>query len=160
LADDAGLVRVEEQVVSRRARALYGDTLAEMAEKGADVARERITRWLDRSGPALASAGLDTVVRTAVGAGVPADAALRLGMLSQVFGTYDVAALVEMGLSQRTAYRWASMLRDGLAGLDPEGCGVLLDVRDAALASREYERTPDSVRGPFAQGELAWPSVG
>jgi hypothetical protein len=129
------LVRLEEQTMGRTVRAAYGETLAELVEGGAVVAKTRLAEWVDRIPAAVASDGDALFARLHL-SGMSAERATSLVHAAQVLRSAGVEGLMSRGISRATAYRWATEIRNALGaqGLDGESYGVGFDLDDAVFA--------------------------
>lgn len=117
---DGHLVRIEDRVFGRKARGWYGDTLLDVAQEGADVARTRLDKWIGTFGVAAVSDSVEAVARLLMSRGMSSGDALKLAGLAPLMATKGPAYLVsEYGVSKATAYRWHQQLRDALASREP-----------------------------------------
>jgi hypothetical protein len=128
------LVRIEEQVTKRSSRRYFGDTADDLMTAGAAMAKQRVSRWATEIGPVLATYGWETIFYRLTGSGMKPERALQLVGPAMALAQQGITAMVEAGVGQSTAYRWASEIRAALSD-DTDGVGINFDADDAVLAS-------------------------
>jgi len=125
------LVRIEGQLTSIKARSAVGETLDDLVEGGSVMAQEQVARWLSRFGSALfVSAQPRDVVRLMISRGMDPVAAARLAGPALIMARDGMPGLVDLGVSQATAYRWAREIRSVMEGSPASATGYCLDARD------------------------------
>lgn len=130
------LARLEYRTYGRKAREVYGDTLLDVMGSGGNVAQERVSRWMDRFGRAAFSEPSRIIVDRLIARGMDPTEAFRLVGPALVLASDGLEGLTSRGVSQRTAYRWATEIRAVVS--DPESFldlgGIEVTVDDVVYA--------------------------
>jgi hypothetical protein len=130
------LLRVEAQHVKRKARLVYGKTLADVATDGVRMARNVLQDWLDDLGAAATAKGPREVLTRLINGGMPAPRALALLGPALLLRSGGIDALMnEGGLSRRQSNALAVEIRRAVSDdAWSEILGVPLDLDDLLFA--------------------------
>jgi len=136
LSDDrATLVRLESQIVARTARRVYGETLANLAADGTDVATRTLADWLSTFGSTAYGKGAQEVFTRLVLGGLPPERAMCLTGPAMMLRAGGVDALIREGVPRRTAYRWRKEITAAVPEeVWREELGIPLHLEDAVFA--------------------------
>lgn len=134
------LVRLEVRDFRDRARGHYGETLSDIIERGADVAKERVSTWLDRLGRQVYANPSREIVDTLILRGLSPVDAVRLSGAALILAADGLPGLIDRGVPSATAYRWAAEIRAVVK--DPEAflseTGIQLTLDDVVYADELY----------------------
>lgn len=130
------LVRLEVQTRSDHCRSIYGDDLASLAALGDSMARKTLNQWTEIFSGAATTATVRSLASQLVEMGASPAEALRLVGPAIVLAEGGVPALMQMGLSEASAYRLRARLRELKSGGGAPGeIELVLDA--AEFAGRE-----------------------
>ena len=119
---DGHLVRIEDRLFGRKAREVYGDSLATVAQEGAVMARNRLENWLSRFSLQVIAQGNENVAALLIRQGMEPSQAVKMSGVALVLAAKGVVGLTDMGVPAPTAYRWKAQLEAVLVG---DGASVM-----------------------------------
>lgn len=106
------LVRIEVQRTGKHVREVYGRTLVDLRERGAQVAKRLLQEWTDIVSGHVTGTAVKYMVTTLIGQGASPTEALRLASACILLADGGVPALLQIGISEPTAYRLRARIRE------------------------------------------------